>query len=132
MRCASASSASPASSIAAPPSMSSCCASRNVIRGGVAQGEPDAANPADKRVDKWKVFEAAGLDELVEGESRTAFLLRYTLSHPHADPNIVGTTRVDHLEEHIKAITKGPLAADIYAEAKQRLDAAGETSAAIL
>ena len=102
-----------------------------VIRGGVAQGEPDAANPADKRVDKWKVCEAAGRDELIEGESRTAFLLRYTLSHPHADTNIVGTTRVDHLEENIKAITKGPLAADIYAEAKRRLDAAGETSAAI-
>ena len=98
-----------------------------VIRGGAAQGEPDASNPSDERVDKWKLFESTGLDELVEDESRTAFMLRYTLTHPHSDTNIVGTTRVDHLEENIAAISKGPLAPDVYAEAKRRLDSAGET-----
>ena len=97
-----------------------------VVRGGVAQGEPGDAQ--DKRADKWQLFEKAGLDELVdEGESRTAFLLRYTLTHPHSDTIITGTTRVDHLEENIAAITRGPLAPDVYAEAKRRLDTAGET-----
>jgi aryl-alcohol dehydrogenase-like predicted oxidoreductase len=96
-----------------------------VIRGGVAQGEPDAAS-GDKRADRWKVFETAHLDELVEGESRTTFMLRYTLTHPHSNTNIVGTTRVDHLEENIAGISKGPLSPETYAEAKRRLDAAGQ------
>ena len=96
-----------------------------VIRGGAAQGEP-VASSGDKRTDKWKVFEAARLDELVEEESRTAFMLRYTLAHPHSNTNIVGTTRVDHLEENIEGISKGPLSPGTYAEAKRRLDAAGQ------
>ena len=76
------------------------------------------------------MFETARLDELVGEESRTSFLLRYTLTHPHSDTNIVGTTRVDHLEENIAGISKGPLSPATYAEAKRRLDAAGERAEA--
>ena len=75
-------------------------------------------------------FERAGLDELCEpGESRSAFVLRYTLSHPFTHTIIVGTTRPAHLEENVAAVLRGPLAAATYAEAKRRLDAAGERPA---
>ena len=102
-----------------------------VVRGGVAQGEPDAATAKDKRFDRWKPFELARLDELVDGDSRTSFMLRYTFTHPHSDTIITGTTRIDHLEENIAAIAKGPLSPDLYAESKRRLDAAGERPEAV-
>ena len=43
---------------------------------------------------------------------------------------IVGTLIPAHLEENVRIAGKGPLPAEVYAEAKRRLDAAGETSAA--
>ena len=98
-----------------------------IIRGGVAQGEPSSGYGVK---DRWAAFERAGLDELcAPGESRSAFLLRYTLSHPHAHTIIVGTTRPAHLQENVAAVLRGPLPADTYAEAKRRLDAAGERPA---
>ena len=96
-----------------------------IIRGGVAKGEPGAGLGG---ADKWATFEKAGLDELRgEGESRTAFLLRFTLSHPHCHTTIVGTMKPDHLAENVRIASMGPLAPDVYAEAKKRLDAAGES-----
>jgi aryl-alcohol dehydrogenase-like predicted oxidoreductase len=53
-------------------------------------------------------------------------VLRYTLSHSFTHTIIVGTTRPQHLQANIAAVLRGPLAADTYAEAKRRLDAAGE------
>ena len=99
-----------------------------VIRGGVAQGgEPGSGRGS---ADRWAVFERAGLDELREaGESRSAFVLRYTLSHPHAHTIIVGTTRPAHLQENVAAVLRGPLPEDTLGEAKRRLDDAGERSA---
>lgn len=98
-----------------------------VIRGGVAQGEPGSGRGSP---DRWAVFERAGLDELREaGESRSAFVLRYTLSHPHAHTIIVGTTRPAHLQENVAAVLRGPLPEDTLGEAKRRLDDAGERSA---
>lgn len=80
------------------------------------------------RAGMWAQFERAGLDELREpGESRSAFVLRFTLTHPHAHTIIVGTTRVEHLHENIEAVMRGPLADDVYAEAKRRLDGVGQT-----
>ena len=96
-----------------------------IIRGGVAKGEPGAGLGG---ADKWATFEKAGLDELRgEGESRTAFLLRFTLSHPHCHTTIVGTMKPKHLAENVRIASKGGLAPDVYAEAKKRLDAAGES-----
>lgn len=95
-----------------------------IDRGGVARGEPGAGlgNP-----DRWKTFEAAKLDELrEEGESRTAFLLRFLLAHPHIHTTIVGTLNPDHLRENVAIAQKGPLPPNVYAEAKRRLDAVGE------
>jgi aryl-alcohol dehydrogenase-like predicted oxidoreductase len=102
-----------------------------IVRGGVAQGEPGGDAP-ERRSEKWRKFEGAGLDELrEEGESRTTLILRYTLAHPNADTNIVGTSRVGHLAENVAGISKGPLSADTYAEMKRRLDSVGESPTAV-
>jgi aryl-alcohol dehydrogenase-like predicted oxidoreductase len=100
-----------------------------IIRGGVAQGEHGLGTGSS---DTWKTFDRASLGELLEeGESRSAFVLRYTFSHPNADTIIVGTTRAAHLQENIDAAMRGPLLADVYTEAKCRLDAAGESPAPV-
>jgi len=92
------------------------------MRGGVARGEPGVGLGGNER---WALFERAGLDDLrAEGESRTAFLLRFTLSHPEMDTTIVGTLHPEHLAENVRITEQGPLPADVYAEAKRRLAAA--------
>ena len=94
-----------------------------VIRGGAALGEPGIGKGDP---DQWKSFDEAGLDELRdEGESRTAFMVRFTLSHSNTDSNIVGTTNTDHLNENVAAVQAGPLPLEIYVEAKRRLSEAG-------
>ncbi len=99
-----------------------------IIRGGVARGAPDEAGLGNK--DRWAIWDQAKLDELRgPGESRTAFLLRFTLSHPHMHTTIVGTLIPEHLKDNLAAANAGPLPADVYAEAKRRLDAVGEKPA---
>jgi aryl-alcohol dehydrogenase-like predicted oxidoreductase len=94
-----------------------------IIRGGVARGE---VGVGQGREDRWARFEEARLDELLApGETRTAFLLRFTLSHPHMHTTIVGTLHPEHLADNIAAAQAGPLPADVYAEAKKRLTAVG-------
>jgi aryl-alcohol dehydrogenase-like predicted oxidoreductase len=96
-----------------------------VVRGGVARGEPGKSGVS--RPEGWALFEAAGLDELLEqGESRTSFMLRFTLSHPGMHTTIVGTLNPEHLAQNAATAAKGPLSADVYAEAKKRLASAGE------
>lgn len=97
-----------------------------IIRGGVARGEPGEGLGS---TDRWRLLEAAGLDDLLgEGESRTTFLLRFTISHPDMDTTIVGTLQPEHLEENIRAAELGPLPQDVYAEARRRLEGAGVRS----
>ncbi|MCH8198597.1 MAG: aldo/keto reductase, partial [Chloroflexi bacterium] len=96
-----------------------------IIRGGVARGEP-GSGLGDKG--KWNMWDKAKMGELLsDGETRTGFLLRYTISHPHMHTTIVGTKNPDHLTENIKMAEAGPLPADIYKEAKRRFHAAGES-----
>ena len=96
-----------------------------IIRGGVAQGEHNARQES---VDRWDVFSRAGMDELLdEGESRSSFVLRYTLSHPDSHTVIVGTTSVEHLDENINTVLRGPLTPSVYSEAKRRLDRVGHS-----
>jgi aryl-alcohol dehydrogenase-like predicted oxidoreductase len=80
-----------------------------VIRGGAAKG----------------AWDGTALDDLLDGASRTEFILRFTLSHPDLHTTIVGTSDVGHLEANLAAARKGPLAADVYAEANRRLAADG-------
>ncbi len=97
-----------------------------IIRGGVARGEVGVGLGNE---DRWKKFEEANLDELREpGESRTAFLLRFTLAHPHVDTIIVGTLYPEHLQENLAAVKRGPLPPNVYEEARRRLDRAGVAS----
>jgi aryl-alcohol dehydrogenase-like predicted oxidoreductase len=104
-----------------------------IVRGGVARGIPEdwqgrsyymVANETMR--DYW---EKARLDDLLDGMSRATFLLRFTLSHPALDTTIVGTRSVDHLRANLEAAAKGPLPADVVAEAKRRLDEAGSRPA---
>ncbi|MBB6636848.1 aldo/keto reductase [Cohnella thailandensis] len=91
-----------------------------IIRGGVGRGEPGLGLGQQ---DRWHLWDAAKLDELLEeGETRTGFLLRFTLSHPNLSTTIVGTMKPEHLLENVRVAEKGRLPADVYAEAKRRLD----------
>ncbi len=99
-----------------------------IVRGGVARGE---AGVGLGRADRWEKFTQAGLDELLApGESRSAFMLRFTLTHPHADTIIAGTLYPEHLKENVDAVLRGPLSPEVYAEAKRRLDNVEVTPAA--
>ena len=100
-----------------------------IIRGGVARGAPDDWEgrryymvSSQTMRDHW---ERADLDDLLDGMGRTAFMLRFTVSHPDLDTTIVGTSSVEHLRDNLAAAAKGPLPPDILAEAKRRLTAAG-------
>lgn len=99
-----------------------------VIRGGVAKGDPDQSGIP--RRDSWALFESAGLQELIdEGEDKTSFMLRFTLSHPEMDTTIVGTLNPQHLTNNVEATLKGPLTDEVYERAKQLLTTAGESPA---
>jgi aryl-alcohol dehydrogenase-like predicted oxidoreductase len=94
-----------------------------IVRGGVGRGEPGTGLGS---TDRWATWELANLDELLEeGESRTGFLLRFTLSHPQLSTTIVGTKNPEHLKDNVRYALKGALAEEVYAEAKRRLDTVG-------
>jgi len=98
-----------------------------LVRGGVARGSAGDKNwtveplgrtgPAAQ--DRWQ---EAGLDELLSGGmTRHEFVLRFTLSHPALSSTIVGTSSLEHLRDNVTLASRGPLPADLYAEAKRRL-----------
>ena len=100
-----------------------------IIRGGASRGLPSDweqrryyMQPGTTARDRW---EAARLDELLDGLSRMEFTLRFTLSNPDLDTTIVGTRDVGHLRDNLAAAVKGPLPQAVVDEAKRRLAAAG-------
>jgi aryl-alcohol dehydrogenase-like predicted oxidoreductase len=100
-----------------------------IIRGGVARGTPTDWNAREYRMmpgttlrERW---EAAHLDDLLDGMSRMEFTLRFTLSNPDLDTTIVGTRDGGHLKDNIVAALKGPLPENVMNEAKRRLTKAG-------
>ena len=104
-----------------------------IIRGGAARGAPTdwegrtyGMLPGNTLRDRWQ---AARLDELLEGMSRLEFTLRFTLSNPDLDTTIVGTRDVGHLRDNIAAALKGPLPESVVQEAKRRLAEAGSRPA---
>ena len=94
-----------------------------IIRGGIARGEPGAGQGADR---VWRLWDAAALDDLLDGMARTEFMLRFTISHPYLHTTIVGTLNPAHLTENLTAVERGPLPADVVAEVKRRVAAAGD------
>lgn len=100
-----------------------------IIRGGVARGSPDEEGLGQN--DRWEKWTRAKLDELrAPGESRTAFLLRFTISHPHMHTTIVGSLIPAHILDNVRVADMGALSPETYAEAKRRLDAIGESAVA--
>ncbi|MCC6803856.1 MAG: aldo/keto reductase, partial [Anaerolineae bacterium] len=94
-----------------------------IIRGGVAKGAP--VKPDSAGSNQW---EDAHLDDLLDGMSRMEFILRFTLSHPHAHTTIVATINPDHLAHNLAAAARGALSPGVYAEAKRRLASPADTS----
>jgi len=103
-----------------------------VIRGGVAQGTVSGAPPVDgasdardRAIGQRALWESAGLDELLDGGTRSDFLVRYLLSNADVGTVIIGTSDQAHLERNVRAAALGPLSADVYAQAQSRLNKAG-------
>ncbi|MCX4091832.1 aldo/keto reductase [Nocardia sp. alder85J] len=100
-----------------------------IVRGGTARGaaaadknftvQPLSMNPSGPTaLDRWQ---AARLDELLDGMSRHEFVLRFTISHPDVASTIVGTANLEHLRANVGIVARGPLPADVYTEARKRL-----------
>ena len=90
-----------------------------ILRGGIAQGGPDAEI---QRPTLNEVWSRAQLDELLpQGMSRAELILRYTLSHPHCHTTIVGTCNYEHLAENIAAASAGPLPESLRKEVTRRV-----------
>jgi aryl-alcohol dehydrogenase-like predicted oxidoreductase len=101
-----------------------------LIRGGAARGAP-AEDKAWRQgpigLDQGegqRRWESSGIDDLLGGMSRIEFVLRFTLSHPDLSSTIVGTSNAGHLRSNVAMAEKGPLPADLYQEAKARLQPA--------
>jgi aryl-alcohol dehydrogenase-like predicted oxidoreductase len=95
-----------------------------VIRGGVAQGAviTSADGSAEERVAAQQAaWASANLDELLGGNSRGEFMIRYLLSNPNINTAIVGTSSIDHLHANVTAALKGPLPPEVYAAAQEGL-----------
>jgi aryl-alcohol dehydrogenase-like predicted oxidoreductase len=93
-----------------------------VVRGGAAKGAPSEDKQAGLQWQRWR---QAGLQDLLGDMSAMEFILRFTFTNPDLDTTIVGTINPAHLEANVEILRKGPLPADLYAEAKRRLAAAG-------
>jgi aryl-alcohol dehydrogenase-like predicted oxidoreductase len=99
-----------------------------IVRGGVARGAPIDWNKqyymlsGDEMRSRWN---KAQLDDLLNGMSRIEFMVRFVIAEPVLDTTIIGTKNLGHLRENIAAALKGPLSADLVAEAKRRLDGTG-------
>jgi aryl-alcohol dehydrogenase-like predicted oxidoreductase len=93
-----------------------------VIRGGAAKGAPSEGKQAGIQWDRWQ---QAHIEDLLDGITPMEFILRFTFTHPDLHTNIVGTINPVHLQQNVEMLLQGPLPADVYAEAKRRLDAVG-------
>lgn len=103
-----------------------------IIRGAVARGAPVDWNKnyymlsRDEMSGRW---EQARLDELLNGMSRMEFMVRFAIADAALDTTIIGTKNPEHLKDNLAAVQKGPLPAEVLAEAKRRLDATGSRPA---
>ena len=100
-----------------------------VIRGGVSRGvmvkdeaviDEYPAFLQDSFRARRNLWQDTSIDDLLQGASAMEFMLRFTISNPDMSTTIVGTANPEHLAANVKAAEKGPLPADIYAEACRR------------
>lgn len=85
-----------------------------ILRGGIAQGGPDAEIQRPAVNDAWS---RAKLDEVLPaGMTRSELILRYTLSHPDCHTTIVGTCNQGHLAENVAAAERGALPVELQRE----------------
>ena len=100
-----------------------------VIRGGVSRGVmvkdesviddyPPFLQPAFKA--RRRLWQQTDISDLVDGMDPMEFMLRFTISNPDMSTTIVGTANPDHLTTNVNVAAKGPLPADVYAEACKR------------
>lgn len=94
-----------------------------IVRGGVAKGDPEGGGHGG---DRWALWDNANLGDLLEGMTRTQFMLRYTIANPSMHTTIVGTANIGHLADNLRTAELGPLPPDTYAEAQRRLSAAAQ------
>ncbi len=99
-----------------------------IVRGGVAQAGKREKLTDDGRPITWA---QTGLDDLRGDDSEQGFLLRYAISTPGVTTIIAGTADPDHVRDNVRAARRGPLSAEVFAEAQRLLDHAGITSAVI-
>jgi aryl-alcohol dehydrogenase-like predicted oxidoreductase len=99
-----------------------------VVRGGAAKGAPSEGK---QRGLQWERWQQARLQDLLGDMTSMEFILRFTFSNPDLDTTIVGTANPAHLQDNVEILRKGPLPADMYAEAKRRLSAAGSAPAGV-
>src|SRR5215475_77602 len=98
-----------------------------LIRGGAARGAPAEdknwrAGPIGlAEGEGQRRWESSDLADLLDGMTRMEFMLRFTLSHPGLSTTIVGTANIDHLNTNVAVAEKGPLPAEVYEQAKERL-----------
>ncbi|OYW21024.1 MAG: aldo/keto reductase [Planctomycetales bacterium 12-60-4] len=90
-----------------------------ILRGGIAQGGPDAEI---QRPALNEVWEQARLEDLLtEGMPRSELILRYTLSHPDCHTTIVGTCNPAHFQENLASAARGPLPIHLVQEIMRRV-----------
>src|SRR5215510_172974 len=95
-----------------------------VVRGGAAKGAPTEGKREGVQWERWQKVD---LRDLAGDMTPMEFILRFTFTHPDMHTNIVGTINPAHLQHNVEVLRQGPLPADVYAEAKRRLDATGST-----
>jgi len=93
-----------------------------VVRGGAAKGAPTEGKHEGVQ---WARWQKVVLDDLLGDMTPMEFILRFSFTHPDLHTNIVGTINPAHLQHNVDVLLRGPLPADLYTEAKRRLDAAG-------
>src|SRR5262249_32129630 len=93
-----------------------------VVRGGAAKGAPTEGKHEGVQ---WARWQQVVLDDMLGDMTPMEFILRFSFTHPDLHTNIVGTINPAHLQHNVDVLLRGPLPADLYTEAKRRLDAAG-------
>lgn len=93
-----------------------------IVRGGIAQGGPDAEIQREALNSVWQAAQLAEL--LPSGMLPAELILRFTLSDPNCHTTIVGTGSLEHLQQNVEAARRGPLDTNLVAEIRRRVAAA--------